>query len=271
MGREVAKDIGAPYYESSVLNHFGVSDVFINAARLALIERRKTKFWNTHLRRIQGPLIQPPMTMPVPAFAGIKISKAFLKSDISGLLNDRSECDVIFLVQNTKVEAHRICLVVSSVFFQKLFSLESLMKYKANRRRNKLLCQKFPRRFSPNDSDFIESDLDSTDTESGSLTSTSDDFLSGSMRSSTRHQPTFPIIIPYDHKAVETIEISYEEDPFYPSHKILRTYISLSSDILATSFHALVEYLYTGSLETEVDLTELKKTAELLQVIRKKM
>nr|KAG5692538.1 hypothetical protein BaRGS_009488 [Batillaria attramentaria] len=61
MGHEVAKDIGAPFYESSVLTKFGVSDIFINSVRAALIERRKLKFWNTQLRRVQRPLIQQPV------------------------------------------------------------------------------------------------------------------------------------------------------------------------------------------------------------------
>ena len=57
-GREVAKDIGAPYYETSVLSQHGVEDLFINSVRAALIERRKIKFWSAQLRRVQRPLIQ---------------------------------------------------------------------------------------------------------------------------------------------------------------------------------------------------------------------
>ncbi|NWV31238.1 RHBT1 protein, partial [Grantiella picta] len=46
-GREVAKELGIPYYETSVVAQFGVKDVFDNAIRAALISRRHLQFWNT--------------------------------------------------------------------------------------------------------------------------------------------------------------------------------------------------------------------------------
>jgi hypothetical protein len=48
-GRAVAKQIGAPYYETSVLTQYGIDDVFFNVIRAAMIERRKIKFWSTQL------------------------------------------------------------------------------------------------------------------------------------------------------------------------------------------------------------------------------
>ncbi|NXI26244.1 RHBT2 protein, partial [Sterrhoptilus dennistouni] len=49
-GREVAKELGIPYYETSVVAQFGVKDVFDNAIRAALISRRHLQFWKSHLR-----------------------------------------------------------------------------------------------------------------------------------------------------------------------------------------------------------------------------
>lgn len=57
-GRLVGKEIGAPYYETSVLTHFGVSEVFENIIRAALLSRRQQRFWMTNLKHVQRPLLQ---------------------------------------------------------------------------------------------------------------------------------------------------------------------------------------------------------------------
>ncbi|XP_005091128.1 rho-related BTB domain-containing protein 2 [Aplysia californica] len=271
VGREVARDISAPYYETSVLTHFGVQDVFINAARAALLERRKIKFWNTQLRRIQRPLLQPPMKMPIPTVPRIQIAKPLLKSDISALLTNKSECDVTFLVGHETIEAHRICLTVASTFFQDLFSLESLAKLPARRRRkNSHLRRQFPKRFSHTDSEFLlDSDQESlstdTDYDSSVQGSAGDSYLANNSTSGSRLR--LPLIIPYDHRAVELIEIRYEEDAVDPSHRCLQTYVRMCEEISARSFHVVIEYLYTGSLRPcEVNLAQVRKTADLLQL-----
>ena len=38
-GRAVARELGVPYYETSVLSFFGVNEVFQNAIRAALMTR----------------------------------------------------------------------------------------------------------------------------------------------------------------------------------------------------------------------------------------
>ncbi|KAK3791334.1 hypothetical protein RRG08_012518 [Elysia crispata] len=303
-GREVARELGAPYYETSVLTQYGVQDVFLNAARVALLERRKLKFWNTQLRRIQRPHTQPPMNFPMPAPPKVKVLLA-QPCSISTLINNRSECDVTFLVGARTVEAHRICLAVASKFFEDLFSLESLAKLPPARRRKKKksdnsncyddekLRTKFPARFFPNSSvssehDYLlpDSDLDSlstTDTEyessvgggvsgsadsCGGMGSGSGGLLSSSGLSSRRtYHRQFPLVIPYDHPAVETIEIRFEEDEVNVSHKSLKTYIRMNEQISARAFMVVLEYLYTGSLRPfEVKLEEIRNTAELLQL-----
>ena len=51
-GREVAKELGIPYYETSVFDQFGIKDIFDNAIRAALISRRHLQFWKSHLRKV---------------------------------------------------------------------------------------------------------------------------------------------------------------------------------------------------------------------------
>jgi Rho-related BTB domain-containing protein 1/2 len=44
VGRAVAKELGMPYYETSVLTFFGINEVFENAIRAALCARFHSSF-----------------------------------------------------------------------------------------------------------------------------------------------------------------------------------------------------------------------------------
>ncbi len=60
-GRAIAKEVGAAaYYETSVLDNYGIGQVFVNVTRAALINRREKHFWNMlgNLKRISRPLCQ---------------------------------------------------------------------------------------------------------------------------------------------------------------------------------------------------------------------
>ena len=57
-GRAVAREMGVDYYETSVLSYYGVTDVFDNVIRAALMARRHQRFWITNLKRVQRPLVQ---------------------------------------------------------------------------------------------------------------------------------------------------------------------------------------------------------------------
>ena len=56
--RAVAKELGLPYFETSVLTYYGVEEVFENAIRAALCSRRTQRFWMTNLRRVLSPALQ---------------------------------------------------------------------------------------------------------------------------------------------------------------------------------------------------------------------
>lgn len=56
--RAVAKELGIAYYETSVFTYFGVNEVFENAIRAALIQRRHQRFWMTNLKRVKRPQLQ---------------------------------------------------------------------------------------------------------------------------------------------------------------------------------------------------------------------
>ncbi|NXS67073.1 RHBT2 protein, partial [Pandion haliaetus] len=93
-GHEVAKELGVPYYETSVVAQFGIKDVFDNAIRAALISRRHLQFWN----RSWGP---------------------------AALFCTPLCADVVFQLQGgQRVFAHRVYLATSCSKFYDLFTLE---------------------------------------------------------------------------------------------------------------------------------------------------
>ncbi|XP_063526015.1 rho-related BTB domain-containing protein 1 isoform X2 [Pongo pygmaeus] len=126
-GREVAKELGLPYYETSVFDQFGIKDVFDNAIRAALISRRHLQFWKSHLKKVQKPLLQAPFLPPKAPPPVIKIPECpSMGTNEAACLLDNPLCaDVLFILQDQEhIFAHRIYLATSSSKFYDLFLME---------------------------------------------------------------------------------------------------------------------------------------------------
>ncbi len=127
-GHEVAKELGIPYFETSIVAQFGVKDVFDNAIRAALISRRHLQFWKSHLKKVQRPLLQAPFLPPRPPRPVVGIPDP---PPIDGEGPDSLFCqllcaDVLFLLQAgaTHVFAHKVYLATSCSKFYDLFTLD---------------------------------------------------------------------------------------------------------------------------------------------------
>ncbi len=123
-GREVAKELGIPYYETSIVAQFGVKDVFDNAIRAALISRRHLQFWKSHLRNVQRSLLQAPFLppKPPPPIITVPAPPSNIEEHPSRLLEDLLCADVILVLQECqRIYAHRIYLATSSSKFYDLF------------------------------------------------------------------------------------------------------------------------------------------------------
>jgi len=121
VGRAVAKELGLPYYETSVLSYFGVDEVFENAIRAALCVRRQQRFWVTNLRRVALPslqvistrnpdvgfLIQAPFCPPKPVMPTLTDLPSSYESDRQKLFHDQHFTDVILVCGSVGFSAHR--------------------------------------------------------------------------------------------------------------------------------------------------------------------
>lgn len=124
----MAKELGVPYFETSIVAQFGVKDVFDNAIRAALISRRHLQFWKSHLKKVQRPLLQAPFLPPRPPRPVVGIPDP---PPTEGEAPDSLFCqplcaDVLFLLQGgaTRVFAHKVYLANSCSKFYDLFTLD---------------------------------------------------------------------------------------------------------------------------------------------------
>ncbi|XP_063165720.1 rho-related BTB domain-containing protein 2-like isoform X2 [Candoia aspera] len=126
-GHEVAKELGIPYYETSVVAQFGIKDVFDNAIRAALISRRHLQFWKSHLKKTQRPLLQAPFLPPKPPPPIIHIPEPATGEGRgpSALFHEPLCADVVFrLPGGHQLFAHRVYLATSCSRFYDLFALD---------------------------------------------------------------------------------------------------------------------------------------------------
>ncbi|XP_062874052.1 rho related BTB domain containing 4 isoform X2 [Trichomycterus rosablanca] len=127
-GHEVAKELGVPYYETSIVAQFGVKDVFDNAIRAALISRRHLQFWKSHLKKVQRPLLQAPFLPPRPPrpVVGIPDPPPMDGEGLDSLFCQHLCADVLFLLHGgaTHVFAHKVYLATSCSKFYDLFTID---------------------------------------------------------------------------------------------------------------------------------------------------
>ncbi|GFR26301.1 rho-related protein racA [Trichonephila clavata] len=125
-GRQLANEISAFYYESSVLTQYGVDAVFENAVRLALLARRQQRFWVKSLRNVTSPLLQIPYRPPKPREPETKVLPSTFEEDMYSLLDKEYETDVNLMVGKSRIHSHKIILIAASSHFKKIFISSSL-------------------------------------------------------------------------------------------------------------------------------------------------
>uniref|UniRef100_A0A8C4IUI8 Rho-related BTB domain-containing protein 1 n=1 Tax=Dicentrarchus labrax TaxID=13489 RepID=A0A8C4IUI8_DICLA len=242
-GHEVAKELGIPYFETSIVAQFGVKDVFDNAIRAALISRRHLQFWKSHLKKVQRPLLQAPFLPPRPPrpIVGIPDPPPTDGEGPDSLFCQPLCADVLFLLQGgaTRVFAHKVYLATSCSKFYDLFTLDLGGSYGAD--------------------------------GGGSLrTSQSDNALPSRALYSLGALGTGRALLGWG-RGFLSVCLEHVYDPMTGRPRLM-TVVAMDALIQEEPFKAVLQYLYTGSLdEGRGDLMQVATIAELLEVFDLRM
>ncbi|CAI9550775.1 unnamed protein product [Staurois parvus] len=270
-GREVAKELGIPYYETSVFDQFGIKDVFDNAIRAALISRRHLQFWKSHLKKVQKPLLQAPFLPPKSPPPVIKIpeSSESNMNDAGDLLDNPLCADVTFVLQDQKqIFAHKIYLATSSSKFYDLF----LMEYEQSQNSADRHCKKE----KPTKDLLLRTlSLDTDEDTDGASLKPSNACLRISRSDDT--------LLTTDCEGEGCVALSTWSKGFLSMHRELMvnpisnrtcsmTVVRMDSSIQYGPFKTVLRFLYTGQLdENEKGLMRVAQIAEILEVFDLRM
>ncbi|XP_015275262.1 PREDICTED: rho-related BTB domain-containing protein 2-like [Gekko japonicus] len=255
-GHDVAKELGIPYYETSVVAQFGIKDVFDNAIRAALISRRHLQFWKSHLKKMQRPLLQAPFLPPKPPPPIIRIPEPAADEGRgpASLFREPLCADVVFCLQGGhRVFAHRVYLATSCSKFYDLFMLDV----------GEAAGAKEP-----------ASRTKSLDADRSSLGVS----VAASLRASRSDDPLCLAPPPPPPRELSVwgrgfVSTRLEEvrDPVAQQERPM-TAVYMDGLVQPSPFRAVLEYLYTGHLDPRrADLMQVAAIAELLEVFDLRM
>ncbi|XP_067289590.1 rho-related BTB domain-containing protein 2 isoform X1 [Pseudorasbora parva] len=261
-GREVAKELGVPYYETSIVAQFGVKDVFDNAIRAALISRRHLQFWKSHLRDVKQPLLQAPFLPPKPPPPVIVIPPppSTTEEHPARLLEEPLCADVVLILQeHQRVFAHKVYLATASSKFYDLF----LQDVKAEADGKQPPGREPPTRAASFDM------CESSDEENrvNLRACISDGTLIGADSEGGRGVRLLSSL----GRAFISIRRETVQDPVTFISRPM-TVVHMDPSVLLGPFRVVMRYLYTGQLdEHEKDLMHIAHIAELLEVFDLRM
>lgn len=262
----MAKELGVPYYETSVVAQFGVKDVFDNAIRAALISRRHLQFWKSHLRNVQRPLLQAPFLPPKPPPPIITVPPPPTSTEEhpARLLEDPHCADVILVLQERqKIFAHKIYLATSSSKFYDLFIMDAQPEDAERPQRGPPLSG---RELLMRAASFDVCESGGDEGDRANLRACTSD---GTLRDSQGVRQGK--LLSSWSRAFVSIQQELIEDPVTYSPRPM-TVVHLDHSMLLGPFRAVLRYLYTGQLdEREKELMHIAHIAEMLEVFDLRM
>ncbi|KAG6930019.1 Rho Related BTB Domain Containing 2-like [Chelydra serpentina] len=271
-GHEVAKELGVPYYETSVVAQFGVKDVFDNAIRAALISRRHLQFWKSHLKKMQRPLLQAPFLPPKPPPPVIHIPDPPTSGGQGpAALFCTSLCaDVVFQLQGGhSVFAHRVYLATSCSKFYDLFTLEGSATQAGEPSGGARRAAKEPA--ARTKSLEMEKGLLADGTQAPLRTSQSDDPLRLVQGEGQQPPGAGGQELSGWGRGFVRMQLELVRDPGSQREKQM-TVVYMDGLVQPGPFRAVLEYLYTGHLDQgRADLMQVATIAELLEVFDLRM
>ena len=262
MGRVVANEIGASYYETSVLVSYGIDDLFTNVLRSSLTSKRDRHFWNMlgNLKRINKPVCQAPLLPPRPSPPHVQVPPVDEDHNLETLLNNQAFCDVIFVAQGVCIQAHKVCLLAAAPVFEDLFlsSVSSPVDPVAPtcklQRANSRASSSSQKRRQSDTVNLLEDD--ETDTSS-----IGDGSSEAEVVAAIRCQPEHLL----NHPAFHSVQVQQCEDMFSPGCTVMQTVVTMHQAITPAALQVILQALYTGKFLIDKDcLQEVHTAAELL-------
>ena len=126
IGRQIAQEIGAYYYECSVLLMSGLQDVFENVIRAALCNQRAKRLLSKQLRKVLPPQLQVPEKPPRPQTPVIEVPSSTYHNDLTTLIESQFYFDVVFVVEGRQIKAHKAVLIAAGCKLPMLFGAQSI-------------------------------------------------------------------------------------------------------------------------------------------------
>ncbi|KAJ8928030.1 hypothetical protein NQ314_019441 [Rhamnusium bicolor] len=136
--RDVARELGLYYYETSVLTYYGVNEVFENAIRAALIARRAQRFLDDKFEKGAKatsaatfnvtPRYLAPFKPPPPLKPDIHISSSSYTEHMRHLWLSRAHTDIVLVVGSMGFPAHRFILAATSRAFCRLLTADLMAR-----------------------------------------------------------------------------------------------------------------------------------------------
>lgn len=102
------------------MNNYGVNQLFENAVRMVLVQRRKLRFWNSQLRQVLKPQAQKPYLLPKRSLPNVLVETSTYWSNMKSNLGNSDYADVQFIVRGTIVDAHSVILCAAWPRFHEL-------------------------------------------------------------------------------------------------------------------------------------------------------
>ncbi|XP_026867052.2 rho-related BTB domain-containing protein 2 isoform X1 [Electrophorus electricus] len=269
-GREVAKELGVPYYETSVVAQFGVKDVFDNAIRAALISRRHLQFWKSHLRNVQRPLLQSPFLppKPPPPIVTVPAPPSSTEEHPGRLLEDPLCSDVVLVLQGRqRIFAHRVYLATASSKFYDLFVAERRTPEDGRAERERTRPPLSGRELLMRAASFDVCETGDERDRANLRACTSD----GTLRGGDGDRGGTGRLLPAFSRAFVDVQEEMVDDPVTLNPRQM-TVVHMDPSMQPGPFRAVLRYLYTGKLhEKEHELMQVAHIAELLEVFDLRM
>ncbi|XP_064111058.1 rho-related BTB domain-containing protein 1 isoform X2 [Macrobrachium rosenbergii] len=295
-GRAVAREIGVPYYETSVLTYFGVNEVFDNVIRAALISRRQQRFWMTSLKRVQRPTLQVPFCPPKPKVQKPSTVVSTMRENLHCLYSSAAFTDLVLVARDSTtseeivVHAHRFMVAAASTAFHKLL-MTDLSDCVATRRSSdsSMLSGTFGDTTLGNFNSDTECLLGNEHSQPRPTRSDKGIRIREAVKRRSSMQ-TLPqeqrpgIHRELNHAAFQAISIEQWDDrgsernncDRSPRQSLawvpIQTVVHLSKLVSGSVLHALVHFLYTGTIFCRechlpyTELSDLKQAAEFLEL-----